>query len=1195
MLPLLCACLPVLAPAEPLLTTVPYSLGDWPEQGRGNHRALVRVEAPAPAVRVHLEWRRRDPQPERKAILVFDAATGQPVRNVLAVQVTRECGDLVFQPATAPGTYEVYYLPYNPGTTNFDDPGTYFPAAKTADPAWVAAHHLAGGDAWRRLPAAALLQIQARGEFHRMDPMEVIATAAETQQLQAAHPQPYLVFPEDRRYPVKMIDDLPQKWILSGPSDRFRGSVRPGEYYVFQLGVYAARQAVGQVVLDCGELRGEGGAVIGADAFECVNLSGRDWLGRPVQPQFTVGAGKVRALWVGLRVPAEARGRYQGTVTVKPVGLPATPVALDLEVTGAVLTDHGDSDLWRLARLRWLNSTLGLEDEVVPPFTPVAATDDEVAVLGRRVRFGADGLPASIVSFGQEVLAQPVRLVVETADGPMGLTGDSRVVERRQSLVDRETRGSGGGLAVTTTSRTEFDGTVKLESVFTAQRDTELRDLRLEVPIRREVATYLMGLSHRGGLRPQEWSWKWSLERSDNAVWIGEVDAGLQLKLLEDRDVWHWDLHDTGLPVGWSNGGRGGAQLTEQGDTVLLKAYCGPRRLRAGETLTLRYRFLITPLKPVDPIHWNQRYGPGYAGGNIEHVHHGCAQNPYINYPFIEAAALKRYVEQVRGQGGLRRVGRLDYPAAGQINSARGTVHIWARVLFDPSLKVNRNLFELAWPNEDCVGFYWNLDDVGMRVYIRHGAPQHNRYRLVMGGHSPGWKQGELHRLTFSWGDGVRIFVDGRKVAERANLPGLLDTPLDGARLTLTGPWGLEGIKISDRPYAEGAPVQPQADAGCLLMDNFAKVVPPGVTVPARGGGGRITGDYGLFTPPEGLELRFGGQPQRMGVNVYYTVRELTNHVVEMWPLRSLGDEVFTTGRTLLYTDQGATLNSAGGGYPWLQEHLVNGYTPAWRQPLPNGDHCAAIGTQGLSRWHNYYVEGLAWLMRNTGVDGLYLDGIGYDREIMKRVARVMHRVNPDSRINFHCGNDYDYLEHKVSPLNEYLEHLPYLTTLWIGEMYDYNRSPDYWLVEISGLPFGLASEMLNYENGGNAYRGMLYGMSGRQHASAPAMWAWWDEWGIEKAEMLGYWRRDCPVRTGRDDVLATVYRQRGKAVIALASWASQAVDVRLKVDWAALGLDPAKVRLRATAIARFQDAARFDPTGSIRVEPGRGWLIEAE
>ena len=294
---------------------------------------------------------------------------------------------------------------------------------------------------------------------------------------------------------------------------------------------------------------------------------------------------------------------------------------------------------------------------------------------------------------------------------------------------------------------------------------------------------------------------------------------------------------------------------------------------------------------------------------------------------------------------------------------------------------------------------------------------------------------------------------------------------------------------------------------------------------------------------PGRRELRLASRAvQRPGqsVNLYYTVRELSNHVAEMWPLRSLGAEIFQMRETFIYSVEKTMFGQAGGGYPWLQEHLLSGYVPAWRQPLWNEETDAAIGTQGLSRWHNYYVEGMRWLMERLGLDGLYLDGIGYDREIMKRIARVMRRASPTPRINFHSGDNYVFMDWRTSPANSYMEHFPFISNLWLGEMYDYDMTPDQWLVEISGIPFGLTSEMLNYENGGNAYRGMVYGMSGRQHPSAPAMWRLWDRFGMATAEWLGYWSPRCPVKTDRDDVKATVYRKPGRALVALAHWASK-------------------------------------------------------
>ncbi|WP_230675469.1 glycoside hydrolase domain-containing protein, partial [Bacteroides fragilis] len=47
------------------------------------------------------------------------------------------------------------------------------------------------------------------------------------------------------------------------------------------------------------------------------------------------------------------------------------------------------------------------------------------------------------------------------------------------------------------------------------------------------------------------------------------------------------------------------------------------------------------------------------------------------------------------------------------------------------------------------------------------------------------------------------------------------------------------------------------------------------------------------------------------------------------------------------------------------------------------------------------------------------------------------------------------------------------------GEYFKYEKSPEYWLTDVSGIPFGMMSEML--QDGGNPYRGMLYGMTARE------------------------------------------------------------------------------------------------------------------
>jgi len=1151
-----------------------YGIGSWPEKGRGNHRAVLRVEHECDAAWTHIPWRRRDREPASKGVLIFDAATGKRVTNVVRVNISRESGDLVFQPATVPGDYHVYYLPYNPpGTgpfgTGFGPPGGYFRPEDTADAAWVARQGLKEGK-WRGLPPAKLVEIQARREFDRVDPMEVIATKQEVDELLVRHAESsYLIFPEDRRYPIRMFEDLPYRWVERGPSDVFRGEARPGEFYVFQIGVWACRKAIENLRLEFSDLTSSGGRTIPSSELRCFNLNGSDWLGRPLEKTFSVGRGLVRPLWVGVKTPRDATGRYTGTVRVCPRSFQASMIRIELRVSGPVLADAGDSDTWRLSRLRWLDSKLGLDDGVVAPYTPLEADGQTVRCLGRQVEFGSCGFPAGIVSNSRPVLADPVRLVVETEAGPQDWAPTtSRVTKVTPGVVERETHARSKLVALTVRSKMELDGCLAYRATLRASRICKATDIRLEVPIVRGVAKYLMGMRRRGGFRPKEWQWKWDINRADNMVWVGDADAGLQLKLMWPTDTWQLrNLKDTGLPDSWANSGNGGCSIVEEGDAVVVRAYSGPRVLSAGEEIEFRSRFLITPFRPIDPNHWNWRYGNIKADANIQHVHHGPAANPHINYPFLTAPKLKQLVSDVQSiRFKETDFGSLTYPAKGHIDLDKGALHVWVRINFDPQAgqprqaQYNQSLFALDFPNEDQLCLYWNIDDRGLRTYVRKGPPEKNQYRILFGSRQAGWRKGQKHLLTLSWGNELAIFVDGKRAVAR-RLLGTLRNSLDAATLRFRGRgFGIDAIKIADAPFRGGSNAVPTADDHTLLLDTFAAWDGGDTTRPekcAPDGPGRIDGIAEKKAGDHGPEIVFSSRrvatPPK-GVNLYYTVRELSNHVAEMWALRSLGDEVFTTAGVDVYADPRAASQS-GGGYPWLREHLVAGYKPRWRTVLGSGAVDAAIGMQGLSRWHNYYVEGMAWLMRTTGLDGLYLDGIGYDREIMKRIAKVMYRTNPRSRINFHAGDGWDPpwdQGRNISAANLYLEHFPYISNLWFGELFDYRGPPDYWLVEVSGVPFGLTGEMLHYHNGGNPYRGMIYGMCGRMHASKTGLWRFWDKFGIQGAEMIGYWDRHCPVRTDRESVLATVYRKAHQSLIALAHWPQKLRRLRASVRAAA-------------------------------------------
>jgi len=983
-----------------------YGTGTWDSGLYGNHRVVVRVSSRAGAVRVHIPWRRRDLNPEKRKVVFVDAATGSVIRNICPLAVNREIGDFVFEPATAPGDYFVYYLPnVMKGRSNY--PTVVYPEpALEADPEWLQKFGLVPfqlpAEEMPGLVPAEVLEVQSIDDRNSFFPMEIIATAEETADLLATYPEArYLIFPEDRRLPVRMADDLPLRWIQSGPKSRFSGEAMRGEFYAFQIGVFAARTSIDDLDVRFSDLKqalsspssGRRPAAIPSSGAHSFNTRGVNWDGKEFKKTCTVPMGKIQPLWCGFRIPRDLPpGEYKGEVVVTPRGLPPSRIGLIINVREGVLADAGDSEPWRMSRLRWLDSRIAFDDEIVPPYSPLKVNGRTVSCLGRSVDIGRDGLPAAIASFfspdvtglrpdARRLLASPITLIViPKGEAALEWKGDGpRFVNQAPGAVDWEARSQAGPLALSCRGRLEFEGFLEFKVGLTADSAVEVDDIRLEIPLVPEAARYMMGLGFKGGLRPPQFEWAWDQKKNQDALWIGDVNAGLQVSLRDENysrplNTNFYLSKPLNLPPSWWNEGKGGCTLREKGaGPVIVAAFSGPRRIKAGEGLHFNFNLLLTPFKPINAkSHFATRFFHAFkpveevakTGANTINVHHANAINPYINYPFLRPTEMKKYIDEAHARG--------------------------------------------------------------------------------------------------------------------------------------------------------------------------------------------------------------------LKVKIYNTIRELTNHCVELFALRSLGDEIFSRG--------------PGGGFSWLQEHLVSDYIAAWFVPELED---AAIINSGMSRWHNYYLEGLDWLVKNVGIDGLYIDDVAFDRTTMKRVRKILDRGRPGALIDLHSANQYNPRDGFASSANLYLEHFPFLNRLWFGEYFDYNSAPDYWLVEISGIPFGLLGEML--QDGGNPWRGMIYGMTNRLPWSGqdPArIWKVWDEFGIEEARMIGYWSAECPVRTDQPDVLATAYVKKGTALISVASWATDPVRCRLKLDWEAFGLDRLKARLHAPGIADFQPEATFAPDEPVPVEPGKGWLL---
>lgn len=954
---------------------IKYSIPDtqWPES-YGNHRAVLEISTTSDIIGLDLLWRRHDLNPDERQFIIIDAVSGDTVPNIYRYEVNNERCIIAFGPVDKPGTYFFYYLPYEPVYKQYHA-GPYLEKEESPQKEWVEHHGLTGDEKeFVKIPKCTIKEIQARTAFHSFYPMEVVATASEANKYLEIYRDQYLIFPEDRLRPIKMLEALPYRWIQHAPSNEFKGFAQRNEYYTMQLGVYASKTSLQDLKVSFSDLTNNKGQTIPESSVICFNTDGVDIEGKPFTLNVNVEKGRIQPLWIGIDIPAEVSpGTYKGVFTVSAMNQNDKEISIVLEIENKLLADRGDGETWRHSRLRWLNSTIGIDDEPVNPYTPISVIGKTLSCLGREIVLNQFGFPAEVSAWEREILATPIKFTLESDNRIIQLSpGKFSFTQKENGIVRWEAVSENDEIKQTCYGEIEFDGRISYRCKLNAKKQIHLQDIRLEIPYKKEMATYMIGMGRMGGIAPEYHKSRWRKE--EDSFWLGNTNGGIHCELRGGS--YHGpllNLYQPDHPRSWYNGVNGGFRVDTYNDVVTATAYSGYRPMQPGETVTYEFAFIITPVKPYqhkDQFKYRYEHSPHpreevvQNSGNVMNVHHANEYNPYINYPFIANEKLKGLVDQ------------------------------------------------------------W---------------------------HAQNWK-----------------------------------------------------------------------------------------------------------------------------VKIYYTVRELSNYLTEIWALRSLGFEVLADG--------------PGGGYQWLQEHLVDQYRYQWYTHLGNGTVDAAILNSGESRWYNYYLEGLAWLIKEIDIDGLYLDDFSFDRRVLKRMRKIMENIKPgECLIDVHSNNAFTR-----GPANQYLEIYPYIDRTWYGEGFNFDLMPeDFWLSEVSGVPFGVVNELLLHRSVNKGRRGMLYAMVPRGDWG---MWKFWNEFGIEDAEMIGYWDDNNPVKTGHDKVYATTYIKDDKTLIVLGSWLNEPSSVNLEIDWNLMGLNKKTAKIEIPQIQNYQEKGfqNADETVSIDAK-GVKFLIVSE
>lgn len=845
--------------------------------------------------------------------------------------------------------------------------------------------------------------------------MNRFASAEDLSNLLSEHPVcGYFCFTEDRLHDIRFCSFVPQHWIKRPAETRrqFRGECSPGEFFTWQIGIYAPYRPLEEVSIRFSDLVNDNGDKIESRAIQCFNLEGTNPNGKSFRRTLNVTQGYVQPLWIGMDIPETAQGLYQGKAVLKEKNRYPVEIKIILNITGSPVENHGDNEGWRKTRLHWLNSILGQDDLPTRPYTPLKVREQEISWMGTSLKLGKSGLPEQIethynqnglldTTITNRILTHPLSFILETTNGQETLKGGKlQIINHTPAQVCWESRSRNKNFEVLCSGTFGFDGIGDVQIRVKARKDIRVKDIRLEIPYSAYASKYLMGLGHKGGFRPDTLiDWHWDTARHQDKIWMGNVDAGLNFRFRDNNYVRplvniYYNLGKLNLPVSWGNENKGGIRIDPlKTETILLTAYSGERQMNKNDTLYYNFDMQVTPVKPIDLrrhtrdrfYHSNSDLSSGYlpaalkAGANFINIHHKKDIYLFINYPY-----------------------------------------------YDDSV------------------------------------------------------------------DDLKSFIDK---AHRQNI----------------------------------------------------------------------------------------------GVRLYYTTRELTVKIPELWAFRSLGSEVIHDGpgkdtRTLIHKN---------GPHEWLNKNLTTHFIPAWYNAFKEGKYAGdmdiSVITTPDSRWNNYYLAGLDWMVKKLGIDGIYIDDSALDRQTLQRARRILDQDGKYRLIDIHSWNHMNRWAGYANSLHLYLELLPYVDRIWIGEGFKADNTPDFWLVEMSGIPFGLLSETLDAKN---VYRGMIFGMPPRLPWSGNPvpLWQLWDSFGIDRAVMKGFWDEQCPVKMDNPNLLTTVYTQDNQALIVIANWTDRPQSGNIILDEQRLGFRP--VTATVPAIKGLQSEKTIRLQAPIEIAGRGGWII---
>ncbi|MBC7286602.1 MAG: LamG domain-containing protein [Armatimonadetes bacterium] len=318
-------------------------------------------------------------------------------------------------------------------------------------------------------------------------------------------------------------------------------------------------------------------------------------------------------------------------------------------LTAAVATAAGET--FRVSRdfsipaLDWMGNRIGLDEVVLPPWTPLSVrkgTSVRIRCWGREYTLAETGLPAQIRSAGADLLARPVALIVTAGGRPLQWEkGSIRIVSSQPAAADVEAVAEApcgsGSATLRAKARAEYDGLLLTTLTLEMPSGVSPDAISLEIPLRPEVALY----RHR--YSPAWANITGSLPAGEGVVdsasfipmaWIGDNDRGL---------FWFCERAEH-----WPNSDAPNAFETVRTASEVVMRF---NLLAPGQRLPDRwiweFGLQATPVKPI-PKDWRKWRLTPARGANVEIIWPTPSPDSMKYYGYPEAANPKAFAERVK-------------------------------------------------------------------------------------------------------------------------------------------------------------------------------------------------------------------------------------------------------------------------------------------------------------------------------------------------------------------------------------------------------------------------------------------------------------------------------------------------------------------------------------------------------------------